>query len=88
MTCNQCEMLSINGLACHETGCPNAKKEWDKDRQEWIAFVDCFTCGYPVEVGTACNCQDEDCDAKEDIETTDEETFEDLRNADYIEDFE
>lgn len=21
--CTQCEMLSINGLACHETGCPN-----------------------------------------------------------------
>ena len=22
--CDQCEVLSINGLACHETGCPNS----------------------------------------------------------------
>ncbi len=22
--CSQCEALVINGLACHETGCPNA----------------------------------------------------------------
>lgn len=21
--CSQCETLSINGVACHETGCPN-----------------------------------------------------------------
>lgn len=26
MKCDQCEMLSINGVACHETGCPNADK--------------------------------------------------------------
>jgi hypothetical protein len=25
--CDQCEAVSINGLACHETGCPNAKHE-------------------------------------------------------------
>ena len=23
MNCDQCEMLSINGHACHESGCPN-----------------------------------------------------------------
>ena len=22
--CDQCEVLRINGLACHETGCPNS----------------------------------------------------------------
>jgi hypothetical protein len=27
MNCDQCEMLSINGMACHETGCPNARRE-------------------------------------------------------------
>ena len=26
MKCDQCEMLSINGVACHEIGCPNSKK--------------------------------------------------------------
>lgn len=24
MTCDQCEMISIQGVPCHETGCPNA----------------------------------------------------------------
>lgn len=24
--CTQCQMLSINGLACHEAGCPNDKR--------------------------------------------------------------
>jgi len=25
--CSQCEVLVINGLACHETGCPHAMHE-------------------------------------------------------------
>ncbi len=25
--CSQCEVLVIQGVACHETGCPNAKHE-------------------------------------------------------------
>lgn len=25
--CSQCEALVINGHPCHETGCPNIKKE-------------------------------------------------------------
>jgi hypothetical protein len=25
--CSQCETLVINGMACHETGCPNAVHE-------------------------------------------------------------
>jgi hypothetical protein len=24
--CSQCEALVINGIACHETGCPNAPR--------------------------------------------------------------
>jgi len=24
--CSQCEALVINGIACHETGCPNSRK--------------------------------------------------------------
>jgi putative nucleotidyltransferase with HDIG domain len=27
--CNQCEMISINGVPCHESGCPNEHKVWD-----------------------------------------------------------
>lgn len=29
MKCDQCEMVSINGVACHETGCPNSRAKWD-----------------------------------------------------------
>lgn len=25
--CSQCAVLVINGLACHETGCPNNRKK-------------------------------------------------------------
>ena len=24
--CSQCEAVCINGIACHETGCPNARQ--------------------------------------------------------------
>lgn len=26
-SCSQCETIVINGLACHETGCPNTRLE-------------------------------------------------------------
>jgi hypothetical protein len=29
--CSQCEALVIQGMACHETGCPNAKTHDDDD---------------------------------------------------------
>lgn len=25
MNCNQCDVMTINGMVCHETGCPSAK---------------------------------------------------------------
>ena len=31
--CDSCEMCSINGVACHETGCPNSRKTWDAERE-------------------------------------------------------
>ena len=60
MHCDQCEMLSINGVPCHETGCPNARKTWVEDRQEWVLYVPCFDCGFDVEVGTVCDCHGEE----------------------------
>lgn len=27
--CHHCEMLSINGVPCHESGCRNEHKVWD-----------------------------------------------------------
>ena len=57
--CDQCEALMINGLFCHETGCPNSRKTWLPERGEWVLFLDCRVCGYPVEVGELCGCSEE-----------------------------
>lgn len=57
MHCDQCEMLSIQGVPCHETGCPNARKTWVPERQAWVLFVPCFECGFDVEAGEMCDCQ-------------------------------
>lgn len=35
MRCNQCDSLYINGIFCHETGCPNANKVYDPVEKEW-----------------------------------------------------
>ena len=41
MPCDQCQVVTINGVACHETGCPN----WWKDpiTGEALPWV-CFEC--------------------------------------------
>jgi hypothetical protein len=56
--CNQCEMLMINGVACHETGCPNSGAQWNEDRQAWVKYFECRECGCEVEQGESCNCTD------------------------------
>lgn len=47
MTCDRCDMVSINGIPCHETGCPNAKKEWNGE--EWVKMFECIECGSQYE---------------------------------------
>jgi uncharacterized OB-fold protein len=32
--CNQCDAAVINGVFCHETGCPNARKEREQEQME------------------------------------------------------
>jgi len=54
--CGECEAARINGVFCHETGCPNQKKTWLADRGEWVLFIACFECGFDVEEGTYCGC--------------------------------
>lgn len=54
MKCNRCAMVSIQGHACHEFGCPNANKVWSADRQAWIKVVECRECGSKVEKGEVC----------------------------------
>ena len=73
MKCDQCEMLSINGVPCHETGCPNSKKTWVEDRQEWVRFLPCSICGCDVEVGEQCDCEDSEPWIFEDENSNEEE---------------
>ena len=68
MKCNQCEMLSINGVPCHETGCPNSDKVWHDG--EYVREYACPECGELYaersEAGDCCNdfgeCDDDDDD--------------------------
>ena len=32
--CDSCEILNINGMNCHEHGCPDAWKDYDREC-EW-----------------------------------------------------
>ena len=59
MKCDQCEMLSINGMPCHERGCPNTGSRYDADTQEWARQCECRECGCTV-----------DCDARGRYECT------------------
>ncbi len=54
MKCDQCEALMINGVFCHESGCPNSKKRYDIGSDEWIAQRKCFDCGCIVDADDDC----------------------------------
>ena len=34
MPCDQCELLMINGVRCHETGCPAAWQDYSRECKE------------------------------------------------------
>lgn len=34
--CARCQLLSINGVPCHETGCPNDGKSWSIEENGWV----------------------------------------------------
>ena len=51
--CNQCEVLYINGIKCHETGCPEAYKDEVKE---------CLWCGSKFKPDDKDqNCCSEEC---------------------------
>ena len=52
--CDSCEALMINGVYCHETGCPNTGKRLEDG--EWVAHYECRDCGFEVREGEACSC--------------------------------
>jgi hypothetical protein len=37
MNCDSCELIRINGVVCHEIGCPD---KWKSETRE------CFECGF------------------------------------------
>lgn len=51
--CSQCEALVINGVPCHEHGCPNRARDQEEDEEEesWVDrhSVDCIRCGALVD---------------------------------------
>jgi hypothetical protein len=56
MHCDECEILAINGVACHEHGCPHSKDRWDGE--QWIAQRRCFACGCTVDRDDPCCSQE------------------------------
>lgn len=52
--CNRCAALYINGIFCHETGCPNEGKQWMPTEGEWVRFLECCKCGCDVKEGDNC----------------------------------
>jgi len=34
--CDSCELLRINGVVCHEIGCPNMGARWENG--EWVKY--------------------------------------------------
>ena len=49
MKCDQCDSVYINGLFCHERGCPNSDKTWVAEEERWVRFIECSECGEEVE---------------------------------------
>lgn len=51
--CDSCQMVRINGVACHETGCPDAWRDCQRECK-WCGTE--FVPGHPNQ-----SCCDEDC---------------------------
>ena len=75
MTCNQCQMVSINGIPCHEHGCPNSRSRYDATTGEWIKQRVCFDCGCTVDAEDAC-CQSDEL--QDDVEIEEAEDSSDV----------
>lgn len=58
MKCDQCKALMINGVFCHESGCPNRNSVWNEERGRWIKQRECRECGCTIELGEVCDCQE------------------------------
>jgi hypothetical protein len=59
--CDQCAPAMINGVFCHEKGCPNSRKTWVTGRG-WVRMVACRECDSIVEADEVCACRSNDGD--------------------------
>lgn len=50
--CHSCQAAAINGIPCHETGCPDAWRDYDRD---------CRECGCPFRPETSDRAVCDDC---------------------------
>lgn len=59
-SCDSCELIRINGVVCHETGCPDA---WQDSTRE------CFDCGIEFIPAELYQRLCDDCQAVADFES-------------------
>lgn len=52
ISCDQCAACMIQGVFCHETGCPNTHSRYDAESGEWIKQRKCGECGCTVDAAT------------------------------------
>jgi hypothetical protein len=64
--CNSCELMRIQGIVCHETGCPNTNARYDSVSGEWVKQRRCWDCGCSVDADDLC------CSAEPELEAEDE----------------
>jgi hypothetical protein len=55
--CDSCSASMINGVFCHEKGCPNIGKVYSNG--EWVRTYRCRICGYTRLDGELC-CEGEE----------------------------
>lgn len=53
MRCDQCELMAINGVVCHELGCPNFMARY-AGHGVWVKQYECRECGCAVDRGEEC----------------------------------
>jgi hypothetical protein len=69
MRCDQCEAAMINGVFCHETGCPNRNSRYDAETDTWIKQRKCFDCGCMVNADDPC------CSVEQELDYDDSESY-------------
>jgi hypothetical protein len=52
--CDQCDSVTVNGIYCHEHGCPNRNSRWDAENKRWVKQYECRRCGGKVDIGDSC----------------------------------